>query len=183
MGGKVPLDANPLDILTLPPIVAGPVLRRLTRTQVSVWVALARSGDITLAVRVAGQPATEVASAPITPVQVGSNLWMATVTVDAPGGTFGATTLYEYRLMSPAWPQPNWADFAIGTSQPAFPGPPATIDQLAVLHTSCRKVHGGSRDGLAVAATGVGRGFGGRHVLRAVRLLGQRDVPDDPHPA
>lgn len=148
----MPLDANPLDIPTLPPIVAGPVLRRLTRTQASVWVALARAGDITLAVRAAGQPATEVVSAPVTPLRVGSNLWLATVTSDAPGGAFDAATLYEYRLNSPAWPQPNWADVAIGTPLPAFPGPPAAIDQLTVLHTSCRKVHGGGRDGLALAA-------------------------------
>ena len=148
----MPLDANPLDIGSLPAIVAGPVLRRLTRTQVSVWVALVRASDVTLAVRVAGLPITEVTSAPVAPLRVGTNLWMATITADAPGGSFDAGRLYEYKLTSPGWAQPNWADVAIGTPQPAFPGPPATIDQLTMLHTSCRKVHGGGRDGLAIAA-------------------------------
>ncbi len=149
------LDANPLNVGALAAIVAGPVLRRLTRTKVSVWVALTRATNVSLAVRVAGQPATEIVSAPTTPVRVGTNLWMATVTADAPGGaggTFAAGQLYEYRLTSTGWPQPNWSDVSIGTAQPAFPGPPASVADMKVLHTSCRKVHGGGRDGLALAA-------------------------------
>jgi hypothetical protein len=88
----------------------------------------------------------------MTPVQVGSNLWIATISASAPGGSFDAGGLYEYRVASAGWPQPNWADVSIGTQQPAFPGPPASIADLKVLHTSCRKMHGGGRDGLALAA-------------------------------
>ncbi|MFI9588158.1 hypothetical protein ACIHCQ_41705 [Streptomyces sp. NPDC052236] len=74
------------------------------------------------------------------------------MTGSAPGGGFAAGNLYEYRLTLPGWPEPAWADVAIGTALPAFPGPPAAVEDLVVLHTSCRKVHGHGRDGLASAA-------------------------------
>lgn len=148
------LDGVALDVGTLPAVLAGPVLRRLTRTQVSVWVALSRGSDVTLHVRLAGQPATEEVTATATPTRVGSDLWLAVLSGGAPaGGTFAAGTLYEYRLSSAGWPaEPAWGDLAIGTGLPAFPGPPTGIDELVVLHTSCRKPHGGGLDGLALAA-------------------------------
>ncbi|MCW2580688.1 MAG: hypothetical protein JWR82_2289 [Blastococcus sp.] len=146
------LDATPLDPANLPPIAAGPVLRRVTRTEASVWVALTRGDAVTLHVRLVGQPATEVATAPVMPVQVGSHLWLAVLTGGAPDGSFRAGELFEYRLSSPGWPDPNWADVAMGSQQPAFPGPPAAIEDLVVMHSSCRKAHGGGRDGLALAA-------------------------------
>jgi hypothetical protein len=54
---------------------------------------------------------------------------------------------------------------------PSFPGPPAAAEDLVLLHTSCRKVHGGGRDGLAAAVALVrdrisGGGAGARpHLL------------------
>ena len=149
----MPLDANPLDVGSLPAVLAGPVLRIVTRTHASVWLALSRADHVVLHVQVAAQPGTEVASAPATPVQLGSHLWLVTVTVTAPGGQFAAGQLYEYRLTSAGWPvEPTWDNLAIGTTLPAFPGPPATAQDLKVLHTSCRKPHGGGRDGLSLAA-------------------------------
>lgn len=146
------LDATPLDVAGLPPIVAGPVLRRVDRTHASVWLALVRGDDVALHVRRAGQPATEVSTAPVAPVQVGAHLWLALLTSGAPGGTFGSGELFEYRISSPGWAEPDWTDVAIGTALPAFPGPPSDLDDLVVLHSSCRKAHGGGRDGLATAA-------------------------------
>ena len=142
-GERVALDGVVLDVAALPAVLAGPVLRRLTRTQVSVWVALSRGSDVTLRLRVTGQPGTEVAAATVSPVRVGSNLWVAVLTGGPPGGgTFAADTLYEYRLSSAGWPaEPNWGALAIGTGWPAFPGPPDDVADLVVLHTSCRKPH------------------------------------------
>jgi hypothetical protein len=148
----LPVDSTPLNVSTLPAVVAGPVLRRLTRTDVSVWLALTKPDDVTLHVRVAGTPASEV-TATATPLRIGSNLWLAVVTAPAPGGQFAAGSLDEYRASSPGWAaEPTWPDLAFGTALPAFPGLPTTIDDLVVLHTSCRKVHGGERDALALAA-------------------------------
>lgn len=147
------LDATPLDPASLPAIVAGPILRAVTRARAAVWIALTDGSPVTLHLRPAGQPAGEVAAGTFTPVQVGSRLWLAVVTGDAPGGAFTSGQIYEYRLSSPGWPEPNWLDLAIGTSLPAFPAPPAAVEDLVVLHTSCRKIHGGGLDGLAHART------------------------------
>ncbi len=50
-GNLVPLDSSPLAVASLPGLVAGPVLRRLTRTAVSVWAACVAPDAITLRVR------------------------------------------------------------------------------------------------------------------------------------
>ena len=152
------LDQTPLDVAALPALLAGPVLRRVTRSTMSVWVAVSAGSEVTVHVRVAGQPATEVAGPAVTPTRVGSHLWLAVATAPPPGGpTFAAGSLYEYRLSSPGWGvEPTWSDVAVGTTRPAFPGPPTTVEDLVVLHTSCRKPHGGGRDGLAAAAGVIG---------------------------
>ena len=118
------LDAAPLDLGTLPVVLAGPILRRLTRGDVSVWVALGVDDDVTLHVRRSGAPATETQTT-VTPIRVGRNLHLAVITaagVDA--GSFTAGTRYEYWLSSPGWPvarSPAWnsATFAYGMS-PTF---------------------------------------------------------------
>lgn len=148
----MPVDTTPLDVGSLPAVVAGPILRRLTRTNVTVWLALTRGSDVTLRVRLSGAPATEV-TATATPLRVGSNLWLATITAPAPGGQFAGGSLYEYRATSPGWPaEPTWADLAFGTPLPAFRGPPGSLNDFVVMHISCRKVSGGELDGLALAA-------------------------------
>lgn len=113
------MDDVPLVPAALPGIVAGPVLRRVARTKASVWVAVSRSDPATLYLRIVGQPGTEVAAAMVTPTRAGRALWLAVLTGGSPvGGTFAAGMLYKYRLTSPGWPEPNWAEVAIGTLRP-----------------------------------------------------------------
>ena len=47
------VDATPLELSQLPAVLAGPILRRLTRTSVTVWMALSRSDGVTLTVGLA----------------------------------------------------------------------------------------------------------------------------------
>lgn len=146
------LDATPLSIASLPAVLAGPVVRRLTRTDVSVWLAVSRPDDITLHVQPAGQSAPSTA-ATATPLQVGSHLWLTTVTAPAPDGQFAAGSPYDYRLSSPGWPaEPNWADLSIDSNLPTFPGLPASLDDLVVVHTSCRNARAAGLDALPTAA-------------------------------
>jgi hypothetical protein len=160
----VPLDSTPLAIGALPGIVAGPVLRRLTRTEVSVWVAVVEPDPITLRVsrRAAGGPPPTTVTVP--PTRVGTNLWMTVLTAAAPGGTFVAGEVYEYEL-SAAWDtnttrRTDWTALALpGAQRPTFLAPPATAAELVVYHTSCRKPHGGGRDGLALAIDDVATRF------------------------
>ena len=152
----MPLDSVPLDLGSLPGIVCGPVLRRLTRTSVSVWVACLEPDPITLTVRRRGAgappPPTSVTS---TPTRVGANLWMSVLTAGAPGGTFEPGRIYEYELMRGVGGD---AARSRGTNcrcrdaaLPTFLAPPDNAAELVVYHTSCRKPHGGGRDGLSLA--------------------------------
>jgi hypothetical protein len=150
------IDATPFDPTALPAVVAGPVLRRLTRTSVTVWAALTVGSDVTLHVR---RPGGAEQTVQATPVQVGSNLWFTALTIAGiDGGDFQAGQVYEYWLTSGAWGTrgPTWSDFAYAPrTLPTFVGPPATLDQFTIYHTSCRKVHGGGRDGLELADEGL----------------------------
>jgi hypothetical protein len=161
----MPLDSVPLSVASLPGIVAGPVLRRLTRQSVSVWVACVAPDAITLKVRRhsagGGGPETTVTTQP---TRVGANLWMTVLTAAAPGGTFQASQIYEYELTAP-WegsargPIP-WPDLSLApATRPTFLAPPAGAAELVVYHTSCRKPHGGGRDGLSLALPDLAKRF------------------------
>lgn len=150
----MPLDSVPLDLGSLPRIVCGPVLRRLTRTSVSVWVACLEPDPITLTVRRREAGGPPPASVTTTPTRVGAKLWMTVLTAGAPGGTFEPGRVYEYELTA-AWavvrPIP-WGDLSLpNATLPTFLAPPANAAELVVYHTSCRKPHGGGRDGLSLA--------------------------------
>jgi hypothetical protein len=75
------------------------------------------------------------------------------LTAAAPGGTFVPGRIYEYELDA-AWARTRpitWADLSLkNSSLPTFLAPPAQAGDLVVAHTSCRKPHGGGRDGLAL---------------------------------
>src|SRR5438093_1868054 len=152
----MPIDATPLDPTALPAVVAGPILRRLTRSKVTVWAALTVGAPVTLHVR---RPGGADQSVQATPTQVGSNLWFTALTIGGiDAGEFQAGQEYEYWLESAGWGTraPNWGDYAYAPrALPTFVGLPATLDQFTIYHISCRKVHGGGRDGLELADEGL----------------------------
>jgi hypothetical protein len=159
----MPLDSIPISVASLPGIVAGPVLRRLSRQSVSVWVACVAPDPLTLKVRRHGasDPETSVTTPP---TRVGANLWVTVLTADAPSGSFQTGQIYEYELTAP-WegsrgPIP-WADLSLAPAamRPTFLAPPASAADLVVYHTSCRKPHGGGRDGLALALLDLSKRF------------------------
>jgi hypothetical protein len=120
---------------------------------VAVWLALSSPSPVNLHVQVAGLPATSVSGPAATPVKVGTHFWLVVATAGAPDGHFAPGSIYEYSLSAPGWGTvPDWSQFAFGDALPSFPGPPASPADLVVLHTSCRKAHGGGQDGLATAA-------------------------------
>ena len=138
-------------------MVAGPVLRRLTRDAVSVWAACVAPEAITLTVRRHGGGGPPPTTVTAQPTRVGANLWMTVLTAGAPGGTFVAGDVYEYDLTA-QWEATRgaipWNELSLpAATRPTFLAPPATAAELVVLHTSCRKPHGGGRDGMALAMT------------------------------
>ena len=162
----MPIDSTPLPLGSLPGFVAGPVLRRLTRTEVSVWVAVLEPDPITLRVSRRGPAGPAPTTATLQPAQVGANLWMAVLTAGAPGGAFEPGQIYEYELTAPWDSTPSrrtdWAALSLPpATRPTFLAPPATAVELVVHHTSCRKPHGGGRDGLALALEDLATRFSG----------------------
>ena len=85
--------------------------------------------------------------------------------------TFEAGRVYEYELTA-AWaatrgPIP-WGDLSLpGATLPTFLAPPANAAELVVYHTSCRKPHGGGRDGLSLALVDMATRFAGRRRRRS----------------
>lgn len=119
----------------------------------SVWVALSHPGDVQLRVF---EGNAESPGPVVTPRRVGTNLWVAVLTVGGvTAGEFAAGTTYEYTVTSATWPaarSPDWSDFALaGRNRPSFQGLPASLDAFRVLHTSCRRPHANKRDALANA--------------------------------
>lgn len=157
----MPIDAVPLDVGGLPGIVCGPIVRRLTRSRVSIWVATVAPDPITLIVREVG--AADSSTVTAAPARVGSQLWMTVLTAEAPGGQFAGGHTYEYELTAP-WEATRgaipWAELALpGQTRPTFLAPPDAVGDLRLMHTSCRKPHGNGRDALALAMDELGRRF------------------------
>ena len=86
------------------------------------------------------------------------------LTAGAPGGTFDRRADLRVR------PDRGWEatrgpiplatlSLPAGAKLPTFLAPPATAAELVVYHTSCRKPHGGGRDGLALALTDMATRF------------------------
>jgi hypothetical protein len=151
-----------LDVAGLPAIVSGPIVRRLTRTRVSVWVALSSGDEVTLEV----SDGTQVVawSAATTPKRAGTRLYLTVLTAELAAG-FEPGRVYEYFILrgthldgntdwtrlvgGDAW----WRQLAAaGAAHPSFVGLPRDLGSLRIAHASCRKLHGGRRDALALAA-------------------------------
>lgn len=143
----------------LPALICGPILRRLTRTQISVWATMCVGGDVTLHVRQHGVPATE-STVTTTPTRIGRNLWLIVLTIDGiDTGEFVADQVYEYWLSSPAWtthpgPAVDWTNYTIEwedtnkpvESFPSFIGLPTNIDDFKLYFATCRKASERLRD-------------------------------------
>ncbi len=152
-----------IDVTQLPTVLAGPVVRRLTRSEVSVWIALGADTVPRLRVRKVGTSNwTQVNAVPgENHIRVGERLWLAVLTVlTVPGATlerFEAGMTYEY-LVSDADNKPldglaSWqSELALdGFDLPTFVGLPDQLADIRLAHGSCRLPHAPGPDGLAHA--------------------------------
>lgn len=98
--------------MPLPELLAGPILRRVEKRQVSVWLAFSESFHVTLKIwegdnikhegTVANQPAGALATGEAPSLQIGTRLFVAlvTATVDVPGMIPGKVYSYNILLRS-----------------------------------------------------------------------------------
>lgn len=166
------------DFDALPLILAGPILRRVEPTSVSVWIALSASrtvevsvwaGDTvvpTVGAHFGGPGALHTGSAPT--IRIGTKLHLALVTIDATAGALLPNTFYSYNVsftggagsedlsqqgyLQDQGPASQRTRLALGHHPgrlPTFALPPLTLEHLRIVHGSCRKAHGHGPDGLA----------------------------------
>ena len=144
-----------------PLVVAGPQLRRVDATHVSVYLAFTEAQTVTVTVTLQGGGAT-VAVSPDTPTtQVGEKLHVVVATATATGEALSAGNVYEYNVSftDANGHESDLGDEGLRTAAtgvvyvdngfPSFSLPPAAIADVNLVHGSCRKAHGGSIDMLA----------------------------------
>ncbi len=148
----------------LPLILAGPILRRVTDSSVTVWVALQQPKAVTLQIKSAtGDNVGDAATAPT--VAVGRFLHIVAVTASVsltPGviytydmdfAPFGpvSTALDPTTLLDAVSPTgvPNPISYP-PYPLPSFALPPANANDLRIIHGSCRKPHADGPDALSI---------------------------------
>lgn len=151
------------DIADLPLILAGPILRQTKPTQVTVWLALKEARSLSLKIYGTSHNGSNIGHIVLQgqrkTVKLGKHLHLVAVTATAVGDiSLQPGEIYAYDLDSDH-PQEdrhsllkNLAAETLSyfTHQlPTFALPPADLNQLKIVHGSCRKPHGGGLDSLA----------------------------------
>lgn len=145
------------DFTVLPTLLCGPILRRVTRRRVAVFVAMtgdasAVTASVTLEVRQGNDwaGARSVGRTDAMPLRIGARLSVACIELEVDEG-FMPGVEYLYRVSGAALNAVDWDAFALsGRNAPGFIGLPAGEDGLRLAHTSCRKPHGGGRDAMGL---------------------------------
>lgn len=158
-------DLRPLS--QWPKLLVGPILRRVTMTQASVFLGTKMACQASIKIyagRQASGTGTVLASSPpVALTRIGENLFVAVLSVSIPSGQIeGATLSYDIEIVEnggapqtlnslgllggSAATDPRRSAFPLGYAVgqlPSFLLPPKTVDQLRLVHGSCRKPHGG----------------------------------------
>lgn len=164
------------DFDSLPLMLAGPMLRRVEPTSVSVWVALSVARTVELGLWVGPTAAsagffgnsTAAHTASATSIRVGAKLHLALVTLNLGGSPLIPGQIYSFNLaftggaanadlssegfLEDKGPATEPTQLALGylpSLLPSFALPPIELDRLQLVHGSCRKAHGHGPDGMA----------------------------------
>ncbi len=150
----------------LPNVLAGPLLRKVTPDSVTVWFALQKKATVTLTVLDKGD--NRVIGGSRDSIAVGKNLHIVAVTADRLPSEqqLVENVVYKYEavFVYPATPTtPASTDHSIAEAtanawlayhpsydKPSFCMPPQDINQLRIIHGSCRKPSGDGQDALAM---------------------------------
>ena len=148
-------------IATLPLVIAGPILRRVEKDNVSVWLALKEpclaedNKQLRLEIYDNGTSTSKgalVMSGGRDTVSLGEHLHIVVLTAKTSGTLLQSGHTYSYNVKG------NGVDFTndpalcylgAGFTLPTFSLPPADLNQLRIIHASCRKLHAQGTDALA----------------------------------
>ncbi len=165
------------DFANLPLILAGPIVRRVEPTSVSVWVALSKQAQVELGLWtglvVASSSSgnnfgnsTAAHTTTANSIRLGDKLHLALVTLDLTTSPLTPGTVYSYNiqvnaagnskdlnglgLLEDKTSEPKHLALGYVPNQlPSFAMPPVSLEHLKITHGSCRKAHGGGPDALA----------------------------------
>jgi hypothetical protein len=152
---------------TLPGVLAGPILRQVTPTSVSVWFAMQYNAEVTVTLydfTNSSDTTHSIAGASAQASQVGKSLYFVVVTVPV------ITPLLENKIYAYdatfSWinnPKANKSQQLLDATGlpreklcygsyplPTFCLPPADLNKLRIFHGSCRKPHGEGKDALSL---------------------------------
>ncbi|HTG95534.1 MAG TPA: hypothetical protein VL866_23240 [Pyrinomonadaceae bacterium] len=147
---------------SLPLILCGPILRKVHYESVSVWLAFKDDvSDVRLDVFSAASPSTPLLSGTVPrPLMLGRNLFVTVVTAVSKGSKLSADQIYGYDIsfkhggVSKQLKTAGVLKNGIGSitytpfTFPTFCLPADKVDELKIVHGSCRKPHGGRTDAL-----------------------------------
>lgn len=152
----------------LPLLIAGPMLRRTEPTAVTVWVALKQACTVTLQILETHTQGERLGSSLFTgqqhTVAIGQHLHIVAVTADLAGGPMLACDrIYAYDLQFTTAERtysltqalrsqrvPTTTVSYFSHQKPTFALPPQQLEQLKIVHGSCRKPHGNGFDALPI---------------------------------
>jgi hypothetical protein len=151
---------------TLPLMLAGPMLRRVTAKSVTVWVALQQTATVTITVNDNNNQAVMAGTGKT--VAVGASLHIVAVTAipKPPIDHLLEGIVYQYDLTfavagNPSMPlaqATGGADLAYAPlTLPSFALAPTDISAVRLLHGSCRMPHGDGPDALALLDVLIGQ--------------------------
>lgn len=143
----------------MPTVIAGPIVRKVTSSAVTVWLALKESALVTLSIHdsdAVGAPVLGTAAVPAT--KIGANLYLIAITAPVPA-PLALGKVYFYRLsfvtgtatkdLVQATGAHDMSAFAYAPYRlPSFLLPPANLEQVRFALGSCRKMHAASADAL-----------------------------------
>ena len=140
----------------LPSLLCGPIVRKVLPDEVTVWVALKAQANVSLTIferKSDGQKGSAVFSGSLDTVRIGEKLHVAAVRAKPASATSPNKllpgNLYYYDL---TWSNENLAahraDLVYGDKDPlpSFLVPPLNLNDLHILHGSCRNVTGSGFD-------------------------------------
>lgn len=148
----------------LPKILAGPLVRKTTDKEISVWLALTSSEELTL--NIYNTDGQLLKSASKIPTKIGDNFYICCITAKdntsflSPGNTYGYNIVNvqneDFHTLN--FVDPNGINAITFASTPTFGSlgklptfvlPATAITDLRIIHGSCRKPHGEGLDALS----------------------------------
>lgn len=161
---------------TLPLVLAGPILRRVEPSQVTIWMALSASRTVRLGIW-SGQTmagtlndtffglTNALHTNSTSTIRIGDKLHLALIHLDLSASPLGSGNTYSYNLVFEGGSGQEDLNqlgllkdetegkkhLALGYQNrqlPSFVLPTLTLDGLNIAHASCRKIHGPGKDAL-----------------------------------